>query len=200
MEELIVARDFNILVDNNECLRSHGLTPMNNILTIALMTMIGLAGCGRPSADEYFTLAENARNAGDMNIALDNYRQVVQHYPQSDKAEESQFVIASILQNNLRQYPEAVAEYRRFEHLFPHSSKAPAAVFLEGYIFNNELKNNDSAAAAYKRFLAAYPEHEMAASAQFELEHLGKSPEELLPPSTDQHHPLPPSTRPTGGQ
>jgi hypothetical protein len=54
-------------------------------------------------------------------------------------------------------------------------------MFLIGYLYNNELHHLDSAAAAYRRFLEKYPNHEMALSAQFELDNLGKSPEELLP-------------------
>jgi TolA-binding protein len=149
-------------------------------LCFAPLVLIGLFGCHRPSAEEYFALAENARNTGNMNIALENYRKIVELYPESSRAEEAQFDVASITQNTLRRYGDAIAEYRTFAQMFPHSSKAPAALFLQGYIFNNDLNEIDSAATAYKRFLAMYPDHEMAASARFELDNLGKSPEELL--------------------
>ena len=54
-------------------------------------------------------------------------------------------------------------------------------MFLIGYVYHNELRMLDSAKVAYERFLSEYPNHEMAISAQFELNTLGKPPEELVP-------------------
>ena len=64
-------------------------------------------------------------------------------------------------------------------------------MFLVGYLYNNELHNTDSAAAAYRRFLERFPQHEMATSAQYELQTLGKSPEELLPQDRETESPPP---------
>ena len=53
-------------------------------------------------------------------------------------------------------------------------------MFMVGYIFNNDLNMVDSARAAYTRFLERFPEAELATSAQYELDNLGKKPEDLL--------------------
>jgi predicted TPR repeat methyltransferase len=53
---------------------------------------------------------------------------------------------------------------------------------MVGYLYNNQLGMTDSAEAAYRKFLSLYPQNELATSAQFELETLGKDPQELLPP------------------
>jgi tetratricopeptide (TPR) repeat protein len=178
MSKLILGCDFDIIFDTLQTY-AHSRMTMKPSYIIALV-LLGIFGCNRPTADEYFTLAENARNTGNMNIALENYKQIVDHYPGNARAEEAQFNVASITQNTLHKYTDAIAEYRKFGLMFPHSPKAPAALFLQGYIFNNDLNEIDSAGAAYKQFLALYPDHEMAASARFELDNLGKSPEQLL--------------------
>ena len=59
-------------------------------------------------------------------------------------------------------------------------NSTPAALFLIGFVYNNHLHNLDSARIAYEQFLTQYPSHEMASSAKFELDNLGKSPEELF--------------------
>jgi hypothetical protein len=58
---------------------------------------------------------------------------------------------------------------------------------MVGYIYNNILNMVDSARVAYTRFLEQFPDAELATSAQYELNTLGKKPEELLPsePGTD---------------
>src|SRR4030065_318958 len=49
----------------------------------------------------------------------------------------------------------------------------------------------ESAARASRMFLAAYPRHPMAQSAQFELDNLGKAPEDLLPKDEVAERPVP---------
>jgi len=140
-----------------------------------------IVGCAKQSAKEFFDIAEDARKSKDYERALGNYSRAVQEYPKSEFAEESQFSIGTILQNNTHKFRDAIAAYKRYIDLYPEGKKAPVALFLIGYIYNNDLNMLDSAAAAYRRFLAEYPNHEMAPSAQFELSNLGKPPEELLP-------------------
>ncbi len=91
------------------------------------------------------------------------------------------FSIAAIEHNNLQNFQAAVDGYRLYMQRFPQGKKASVAMFLTAFLYNNELKNLDSAKVFYERFLSTYPKDEMAASAQFELNNLGKSPEDILP-------------------
>jgi outer membrane protein assembly factor BamD (BamD/ComL family) len=76
---------------------------------------------------------------------------------------------------------EAIDAYGLYCREYPAGKQTPLAMFLIGYLYNNELHDIDSAASAYRRFLERYPDSEMATSARFELNTLGKSPEEALP-------------------
>jgi TolA-binding protein len=151
---------------------------ISRLLPVVLLILI--AGCNRHSAEEYFTKAEEANKAKRFPEALENYANVVNDFPKSELAERSQFIIATVRQNELQQYDKAIEEYKRYVGSYPNGKQAALAMFMIGYMYNNEFHNLDSARAAYQRFLATFPDNEMAMSAKFELDNLGKSPEELL--------------------
>jgi outer membrane assembly lipoprotein YfiO len=138
-------------------------------------------GCSVPSPEETYKKAEEALKAGNIPLAIECYNQVVSDHPGSPLAEQAAFRIAAAQHNEMHDYQGAIGSYQRYVELYPDGEKAPTALFLTGFLYNNELHKLDSAAVAYRLFLERYPKHEMAASAQFELENLGKSPEELLP-------------------
>jgi len=158
-----------------------------------------LAGCSKPTAQEYMDRGQQAekaaRAAADTLLdrsaiaaayapVLDNYRKLVETYPHDPLAADAQFLIATVEQNHLRNPEAAVASYKKFAAMFPDAPKAPLAMFLVAYVYNNEIGNIDSARTWYTRFLAQYPTHDMATSAQFELQNLGKSPDEVLSSQT----------------
>ena len=146
-----------------------------------VLVLLLLAGC-KPPARESFGNAEAAERAGNFQLAVQDYGAVVGDHPSDSLAAVAQFKIASIQQNNLGDFPAAIASYRRYVELYPSTPQTATATFLIAYVYNNEMHNIDSAAAWYGRFLEAYPGHEMAPSAKFEIQNLGKTPEELLPP------------------
>ncbi len=154
------------------------------------------AGCSKPTAEEYFARAqaqaqtaaamadtlrspEAAREAFQPALAL--FESVIREYPRHQLAEAALFEIANIRNSNLHMPQEAIDGYRLYCREYPGGKQTPLAMFLIGYLYNNELHNTDSAAAAYRRFLEKYPDSEMATSARFELNTLGRSPEESLP-------------------
>ncbi len=155
-----------------------------------------MAGCSKPSAEESFKKAEEAETAAVSAMdtvrspdaarllfhpVINDFTKVIDDHPGHVLAEVALFHIATIRNNYTHEIPEALDAYRRYVELYPEGKQAPMSMFLIGYLYNNELHDIDSAAAAYHRFLARYPDHEMALSAQFELNTLGKPPEELLP-------------------
>ena len=163
---------------------------------LCLLSAAAIAGCSKPTAEEYFaraqkqaqaaaTAADTLRSAealqGAFQPAIELFESVIREYPQHPLAEASLFEIANIRNSNLHMPGEAVEGYRRYCREYPAGKQTALAMFLIGYLFNNELHNTDSAAAAYTRFLEKYPDSEMAASARFELNTLGKSPEEAIP-------------------
>jgi len=163
---------------------------------LCLFAAAAAAGCGKPTAEEYFARAQQqAQTAATMadtlrspdavreafQPALGLFESVIREYPHHQLAEASLFEIANIKNSNLHMPREAIDAYSLYCREYPAGRQTPLAMFLIGYLYNNELHDSDSAAAAYRRFLDKYPESEMAGSARFELNTLGKSPEEALP-------------------
>lgn len=158
------------------------------VLAVATAVAFG-AGCGKPSSDELLQKAQAAEQARDFPLALETYEKIVKADPQSAVAETSMFVMATIHQNETHDHQKAIDLYTGYAAAYPKSSRTPGAMFLVGFIYNNELHNYDSAAAAYRRFLERFPQDPMAKDAQFELDNLGKSPDQLLPPVLHQEKP-----------
>lgn len=169
---------------------------MKSFSVILLLAAAALAGCSRPSAEEYFARAQKDAQAaasiadtlrspealrGAFQPALSGFESVIREYPRHPLAEAALFEIANIKNSNLHMPQEAIEGYALYCRQYPSGEKTALAMFLIGYLYNNELHNTDSAAAAYRRFLDRYPDSEMAASARFELNTLGKNPDEALP-------------------
>ncbi|RPH36924.1 hypothetical protein EHM92_03725, partial [bacterium] len=153
---------------------------MKPLCAPALALLLVLAGCGKQTANDYFSKAEGEykaaketadtlHNRSDMaklfEPALENYMKVVQEYPDDPLAEPALFKAATIRNNEMRDPEQAVVSYKQYADKYPDTKQAPLATFLAGYLYHNELQLLDSAAAWYTRFLERYPQHEMAASA-----------------------------------
>lgn len=171
------------------------------LLTGVLIIAAGIFnGCSSPNADEMLAQAQVAhdqaqRAADSLGRSADAqalfapvaaaYERVAFEHPSSLPAEQALFKAAELHAGYLQNVPRAIEMYKRFVDSFPMSAKAPTALFMVGYLYNNHLGMTDSAAVAYRQFLQQYPQNELATSAQFELETLGRKPEELLPVQPD---------------
>jgi len=80
----------------------------------------------------------------------------------------------------LRQFDKALEIFGKIEQDYPNSKEAAAAMFMTAFTLDNDLKKMDEAKTAYEAFLKKYPNDEFADDAQFLLNNLGKSPEELI--------------------
>jgi outer membrane protein assembly factor BamD (BamD/ComL family) len=164
---------------------------------VVALVLLTLVGCSKPTPEEAIQRAEQllaqARTAADTVSSPDQLpgvfapgieamQSVADGYPGTPEAERALFSVAATYNNESQEFQKAIDAYQRYVNAYPGGEKAAVSMFLIGYIYNNQLGNVDSARAAYHRFLEKYPQHEMAISAQFELNNLGRSPEELLPP------------------
>ena len=91
------------------------------------------------------------------------------------------FTMAKIQSDELKNFQKAIEAYKRYAEKYPEGKQVPLAMFLTAYIYHNELNDLGNAKTAYEAFLTKFPNHEMVQSATFELQNLGKRPEELLP-------------------
>jgi outer membrane protein assembly factor BamD (BamD/ComL family) len=154
---------------------------MKRLFSFVAFSLVALTGCSKPSPDEYMGKATVAINERNFNVAIEEYEKLIADHPQSPQAEEALYMIAKLQNDELKNYPRAIEVYKRYLDMYPQGKYAPVTVFLSAYLYHNELNDLPHAKEMYERFLASYPDHEMAPSAKFELDNLGKKPEELLP-------------------
>jgi len=118
----------------------------------------------------------DSSTAGMMLTAYNDY---VKAFPGDSLAAQYLFKGAEILVSTGK-YEEAINFYKKVYIQYHTNSKAPHSLFLWGFTAENNLKDLETARAKYTEFLQKYPKHELASSAQFSLDHLGKSPEEIV--------------------
>lgn len=177
---------------------------MKNAFVLFAFAMLTLVGCSKKTAPELFQQAQETQQrvqyvidslGAKANVpellgpVVEDYEQVVSAHPASAEAEQSLFKIAELHAGVLNHPDKAIDAFKRYSVAFPSGPKTQTAMFMIGYIYNNNLNMLDSAKAAYLRFLERFPESELATSAQYELNTLGKKPEELLAPEPAPEQP-----------
>ncbi len=150
---------------------------MSVILVILSLT---LGACSTPPEDELLKRGTEAVNAGKYDEAITDFQTILDEYPQGNLRADALYALGGVYQNEKGDMGKALTCYREITEGYGDHGKAPNALFLMGFIYNNELGQLDSARSAYQEFLKRYPDNEMASSAEFELSHLGKSPDEII--------------------
>ncbi|MBI1807299.1 MAG: tetratricopeptide repeat protein [Ignavibacteria bacterium] len=149
-------------------------------LSFVVIFLIGISSCSRKSDAILFQEGKGLEEQKDFQQSAARYEEIVDRFAGKAYAESSLSRLAVIYNNELKDSRKAISAYQRYYTMFPSSKQAPTMLFLSGFLYNNELHNLDSARMVYESFLQKYPSHELAPSAKFELENLGKDPNQAL--------------------
>ncbi len=99
---------------------------MQRTILTSLILIVALvlgAGCAKgPSEEELFVKAKKAQEARDFYAAVQAYGEVVQTYPNGDKADEAQFMIGFLYANDIRDTVKAKEAYNKFLETYSASS------------------------------------------------------------------------------
>lgn len=147
-----------------------------------LLALILFSSCSQKSDIDLYTEGKISEEKKSFHEAAELYEEAVSRFPTSAYAESSLLRLAFMYNNDLKDARKAINAYKRFYETFSTSNQAPTMLFLAGFIYNNELHVLDSAKMIYEIFLQKYPDHELAPSAKFELETLGKEPNQAFTP------------------
>jgi TolA-binding protein len=149
--------------------------------TATLLLIVALLfGCAKKTDEEMYNDAVEAQKGDSIDEAIQMFGDMIKEYPQSPKVPDAMYAIGTLYQDRKKDFQKAIAIYEKVSTEYPAHPTAANALFLVGFLNNNELKNADAARKAYETFLAKYPDNQLSASARFELEHLGKEPEQIL--------------------
>ena len=153
-----------------------------------LLLVLFTFGCGgKKSAEDLMTEANTNLKDNKIPEAVSLYEELLEEYPDDEKAPEALSKLASIYQNKMlknlsdkESLEKAAYLFRKIFDDYPESEFAPTGLFMTGFVLANELKNYDKATETYNLFLEKFPAHELAASAREEIENMGLTPEEIL--------------------
>lgn len=144
-----------------------------------------LFGCSKMTEDELWQKVEQTRTGSNFDSTIQLCQMIVHDYPDGRKTSAAMYLLGETYQNGKHDYHAAINYYQAFVKKYPDLNSAPVAMFIIGFIYNNNLQMMDSARITYQEFIAKFPTHDLATSAKFELENLGRSPEEIVGTKSD---------------
>ncbi|MDQ3051232.1 MAG: tetratricopeptide repeat protein [Bacteroidota bacterium] len=113
------------------------------------------------------------------NEIIGLYISYVDTYPK-DTASAMYLFKAGDISSKINETHQAVQLFGRMISDYPEHSNTPYALFLQGFIYENQVGDPVKARPYYEAFIKTYPDHPIAGDVSFSLEHLGKTPEELI--------------------
>ncbi len=159
---------------------------MKTIISAVIFSLM-FAGCSKKSDSDYMQAAKKSVQQNNISDAVSAYENLVKEYPESPKAPEALFQLASLYQNQMikniepeKSLQKAVSLFKSIATKYPHSKEAPKALFMSGFIQANNLKSYNDATSTFNLFLKKYPDNSLSSSAHEELKNMGLSPEEIL--------------------
>lgn len=81
---------------------------------------------------------------------------------------------------SMRQFPKMMNLYDWIIQYYPTFDKSALVLFLKGFTLENEFVRTEDARKAYTKFLEKYPKDSLADDVRMLLNHLGKSPDEII--------------------
>ena len=92
---------------------------MKRFVTVAggllLVALLVITGCSNKSSEEeLFSKAKAAQESRDFAAAVEAYKQVVQNYPEGERADEAQFMVGFLYANDIGDTTAARDAYQVF--------------------------------------------------------------------------------------
>jgi outer membrane protein assembly factor BamD len=150
------------------------------VTTAAVLLPVALAvtGCAarrQPTAEESYSSASEYFDTGAYEIAVREYKQLLDQHPFSEHVEEAEIKIAQSYYL-MGRYAEAVAAFSDFERMHPTSPETPMVTYYLGMSYLQQMRPPDRDQAAsesaygyFRAVLDRYPGSEWAARAGLRL-------------------------------
>ncbi|MDP1677989.1 MAG: tetratricopeptide repeat protein [Bacteroidota bacterium] len=143
------------------------------------LVLFFLYSCDSFTDEELWIKIEQAKANKNWDSTLQVSQRIIRDFPQGRYAGWARFALAESYRFKNRPR-EALDNYKLFHEQYPEMQPAALSMFLTGYMYNNNLQMYDSAKIYYEEFLQKFPNHDLAPTVKFELESMGKSPQEAL--------------------
>jgi tol-pal system protein YbgF len=129
------------------------------------------APAAKPTSDQNLYLeSKRAFDEGRLDAARKGFQQLIESYPTSTHADNSQFWIGETFYRQ-KWYEKAILEYQKVIENYPSGNKVPAALLKQGLAFVN-IGETNNARLVLKELIAKHPGTNEASIAQKKLDSL----------------------------
>jgi outer membrane protein assembly factor BamD len=126
-------------------------------------------------ADQLWTQGNQAMQDEAYDIAVQNYKKLLDQYPFDPNTEEAELKIAEAYFNAQR-YPEAIASFGDFERMHPTSDNLPQIEYRRGMAYLAQHRSSDrdqqaikNALESFRNIVERYPGTQWAARAELRV-------------------------------
>jgi tol-pal system protein YbgF len=120
--------------------------------------------------DEIYRQAKQAFDQGDSDTARDKFKELIERYPKSERADNAQFWIGEIYYRE-KWYEKAILEYQKVIENYPKGNKVPASLLKQGFAFLN-LGDKANSRLILQELIKTYPKTNEAKIAKDKLKDL----------------------------
>ena len=150
-------------------------------LTFPILAIILLfSACSRENSADILKQAQTLEEQDKSKEALPLYEHVFTDFKESPEAPEAMFRAAQLYFQLQEDAVKSATTYEALSERYPKHRLGHQALFVAGFTYADHLQNYKKAKELYEKYLSSYPDSSMAPTAQFELDHLGMSAEEVL--------------------
>jgi len=159
---------------------------MKNILIVSIM-LLGLFACN--SSEEKLetniaNLVKDLKSSNELDphkisSLIGLYEEFVTKFPNSEKAPKYLEMQAKYL-GAINHYEQSIEVYQKIYDNYPNYDKRSEALFMQAFTYEVNLGDLSKAEELYKKYLIEFPDGDFADDAQFSIDNLYISPEELL--------------------
>lgn len=122
------------------------------------------------SEDEIYRMAKQAFDQGDSDVARKKFQELIEKFPQSERADNAQFWIGEIYYRE-KWYEKAILEYQKVIENYPKGNKVPASLLKQGLAFLN-LGDKTNSRLILEELIKKHPKSNEAKIAKDKVESL----------------------------
>ena len=123
-----------------------------------------------PPEDKLYRTAKLAFDQGDSGAARKNFEELIQRFPNSERADNAQFWIGEIYYRE-KWYEKAILEYQKVIEKYPKGNKVPASLLKQGFAFYN-LGDKSNSRLILEELIKKYPKSNEAKIARDKVKDL----------------------------
>lgn len=160
---------------------------LNMRIQILFLMLIFLISCSSKNENELFEEIKVHNEKGEYDLLIEKVNVMREDFKSSEKTLEAMELLGNLYVNNFieprnetENTKKAIDLFIEMNKNFPDNKKGKHYLFMAAFLSSEKLKDLEQARKLYTEFINKYPDDELTSSAKYELDNLGKSPDEIL--------------------